>query len=274
MLLFFCTMGCLILTQNTRNEDIPIKENTEERVFKITQEDMRIIPKDAVLVDLSDFEDNYIIDVAGDYVLTGDFEHTVYVDVEENVVHLFLNGVSIDATRGAAIDVVSAAKVIITLLPNTENVVVDAPIREQNLDEKASIMSQADLTINGDGSLVVCGYYEDGIRTKDILKLLGGEIQIQAKKDGIRGSDGLLLSMDRLHIESEGNGIYTANTGKTGKGNIEICQGDISVIAGEYGIFSQSDLIVYGCHISGKGVRGLYHTEGQCSIEEGCMDNE
>lgn len=273
-ILFICVMGYISATQNVGKEVTDIQGNIETGVFRITEEDVRTVSDEADRIDLSDYEDDYVIDKAGDYVLTGEFEHTVYVDVEEKIVHLFLDNVRIDATKGAAIQVVSAAKVVITLLPGTENVLIDAPIRELNPDAKAAVMSQADLTINGEGKLVVCGYYEDGIRTKDVLKLLGGEIHLQAKKDGLRGSDGALLSMDRLHIESEGNGVYTANTGKTGKGNIEIAKGDISVIAGEYGFFSQGDLSVYECHISGKGVRGLYHTEGQCSIEEGCMDNE
>lgn len=63
---------------------------------------------------------------AGTYVLTGSFEGTVCVDSSASgTVHIVLNGASIQALQGAAIDVEQADKTIITSASGTENSLED-----------------------------------------------------------------------------------------------------------------------------------------------------
>lgn len=273
-MVLLCVLTPIYLNQKSSVKPIVDREDVKQDVLKITAEDMRTEPRDERNIYLSTLDKNYVINEPGDYVLTGEFKHTIYIDVEEKIVHLFLDNVAIDSMEGAGIYVVSAAKVVITLLPDSVNYMVDAPVRSENTEEKATIMSNADLTINGSGELIVEGYYGDGIRTKDMLKILDASVNLQSKGDGIRGNDGILLKSKHIQIESEKNGVYTSDVGKAGKGTVKIESGTVCVIAGEYGILSRGDLIVEASLISGNGVRGLYYCEGQCSIEEGCINNE
>lgn len=272
-IIFFCTLLYAFCSQ--KSDEMPRSdiEDVEYEHLKITAEDMRIEPQDEKYIDLSTKNENLIINEPGDYVVVGKFDHTIYIDVEEKIVHLYLNNVTIDAIEGAAIHVLSAAKVIITMMPDSVNYIMDAPARIENAGEKATIMSDADITINGNGELILYGYYGDGIRTKDVLKILDADVKLQSKGDGIRGNDGVLLNSDSIQIESEKNGVYTSDVGKAGKGTVKIENGNVSVIAGEYGILSRGDLILDDCSVVGKGARGLYYTEGECSIGEGCINN-
>ena len=112
-----------------------------------------------------------------------------------------------------------------------------------------------------------------GVR-KTPAKILGGNILVQSKGDGLRGNDGMVLAPDTLKIESEGNGLYTANTGKNGRGSIEISNGEISIIAGGYGMVSKGDLIIRDCSINVKGVKEAWNIEGKSLVADGCVNNE
>lgn len=253
-----------------------IKEEQEKtqvsyEILNVTQEDMRVIPQKEVRIDLSQVEEDYLITDGGDYLLEGEYDYTLYVDAEDKIVHLFLDNVNINSNTGAAICIKSAGKVIITLLENSSNLLVDAPIREGNIEEKAAIISNTDITINGFGSLSVLGYYGDGIRTKDILKVLDSEIYVQTKGDGLRGSDGILLQNSNLKVESEKVGLLTNNIGKNGKGTLAINGGELSVVSGDYAILVQQDLSISDCELKIKGVKGKFYVGGNEYIDEECL---
>lgn len=278
LLLFSMVLIITLLWSSSSQESgkkviVSVVDESNERL-NVTEEDKRTEPRDEKYIDLSVKKENLYIDEPGDYVLGGEFNNTIYIDVEDKIVHLYLDNVTIDAEEGAGIFVSSAAKVVITLMKDSVNYLVDAPARIDNIEEKATIMSVSDITINGEGQLVLTGYYGDGIRTKDVLKILDAEIRLQSKGDGLRGNDGILLDSKSIQIESEKNGIYTSDSGKAGKGTVKVERGNVSIIAGEYGILSHGNLVLTECLVSGKGIRGLYYCKGQYFIEEGCVKDE
>lgn len=250
------------------------QENMTESVFSITAADLSTDASDAVFIDLSDFESEYVIKEAGNYVLSGSLNGSIRIDAEEQIIHLFFADVSVKSAYGPAISAVSAGKVIITLLPESVNTLSDSGYYQSDSEENACIYSNCDLTINGSGILSINGYFKDGIHSKDVVKLLGGELVILAKRNGIRGNDGILLDMKQLTVESEGSGLQSTKDGKDGKGTIELAGGNISIVAGEYAVSSIDDLYIHDCSLYMNAVISDFNVTGDSYIQEGCTENE
>lgn len=242
--------------------------------YPYTRADFNTVPENALEINLSQMDVEYTITDAGDYLLYGDYEGRICIDAEEQIVHLFLNNVNIMSPSGPAIDIQAAGKVIITVMDNTSNAIQDKAYYRKQDEEDAAIYSNCDLSFNGNGVLSVYGLYNKGIHSKDIIKILGGDISIQAKGDGIQGNDGICLSPTTLSIESEGHGLYTKKTGNENKGTIEISGGDIQIIAGENAVSSSKDLYVSNCSLWINSVLDAFHVSGSAYLMEGCIENE
>ena len=143
------------------------------------------------------------IDHAGVFVLSGSIENgQVLVEAgEEDKVQLVLDGVTIHAETGAAIEVKTADKVFITLAQGSENSLSSEKIDEDEAD--GVVYSKADLTLNGLGSLTVTAATGKGIVCKDTLAITGGIYSIQAAGHGISGKDALNIA----------DGSFTITTG-------------------------------------------------------------
>lgn len=272
--LFLPLFAALSLTACAGEDAGEKQEEISQEIFQVTGQDERTEPENPIAIDLDTWEEETVLLTAGgDVWLSGSLEGQVVVEADEDeLVHLYLAGVDISSARGPAIVVEEAAKVIVTIVSETENVLSDSPDYTEYEDRQACLYSVSDLTINGDGALRVFGYHEDGIRSKDRVRLLDGRIEVQAKGDGIRGSDGILARGADLDIQSEQNGLRTANQGAKGKGVVEVRGGTLSLIAGKNGIYAASDLYMRDCLCSVNSVEEKVRTEGTAYIAEGCMD--
>lgn len=266
--------GCAGSTEETEESRTGDSAHEPESAFCVTSADLDTDASDAVLIDLSDYRNEYVIREAGNYILSGSLNGSIKIDAEEQIVHLFLDDVYVQAAYGPAISALSAGKVIITLLPGSVSTLSDSGYYSSDSEENACVYSNCDLTVNGSGILNINGFYKDGIHSKDIVKLLGGEVVILAKRNGIRGNDGILLSMGQLTVESEGNGLQSSKTGKAGKGTIEMAGGSISIIAGEYAVTSADDLYIHDCRLYTNAVISDFNIAGESFIQEECMENE
>lgn len=241
-----------------------LTERTEQD--RRTSQDQRTEPQDAgkaERINLDDHNGRMILTESGDIWLSGSLDGQVVIDAEEDeLVHLYLAGVEITSCNGPAVCVEEAAKVIVTLVSDTENVLSDSPDYQDYEEMSACLYCVCDLTINGGGSLQVFGYHEDGIRSKDRIKLLDGAVSVHAKGDGIRGNDGIYIQDASVDIESEKNGLRTVNQGVDDRGVIEVNGGDLSVVAGQNGIWAASDLYLYHGRYSVKAVEERVRTEG------------
>ncbi|OMF26304.1 dockerin type 1 [Paenibacillus sp. FSL H8-0548] len=192
------------------------------------------------------------ITAAGTYVLSGTLsDGQIVVDEQaEGTVQLVLNGVNIHDNDSAAIYIKEAGKVIITLQEGTENFVSDGDkyiFADASTDEpSAAIFSKADLTINGTGKLSVTGNYNDGITSKDDLKVMSGTFEIQAADDGLIGKDLVAVQDGKFTIVAGGDGIKSTNDTDEGKGFIAIAEGEFDIQAGSDGIQSENALVVDG----------------------------
>ena len=243
--------------------------------IKLTAADLETDCVSPVCIDLNRItEEVCLITEPGCHVLSGELKGTVRIDAEDQMVHLVLNGATVDSVHGSALEVISAGKVIVTLQENTENTLLDSGAYPKDTDADACLFSQCDLTINGSGDLNVYGYHKDAVHTKDVLKILGGNLFVQSKRDGLRGNDGVVINGSTIDIQSEENGVRTTKTGKETKGNIEIYDSICSIIGGKYAVSCAADLYIADSTVSAMGILADIRVDGISSIAEGSLDHE
>ena len=207
-----------------------------------------------------DNSDGVNITEAGVYTLTGIINGTVNVNTEGNV-KLILDNVTIKSSNGPAIYIENADNTIIYLNEGTTNTVEDSS-SYSNLDEdvSATIFSKDDLVFDGTGTLIVKANYEDGIVSKDDLKIINGTYKITANDDGIRGKDSVYIIDGQFDIKAGGDGIKSSNDTDTEKGFVLIDYGDITIDAKSDGIQAITKLVINNGNIEISSSEGLEAT--------------
>lgn len=223
---------------------------------------------------------NVCIAYAGHYVLSGELTNgSVIIDAEKSdKVWLLFNGVSIHCDDDAAIRVEQADHVFLTLADGTENLVSSgAAYNEEAADSGVDgvIYSRDDLTINGNGELVVSAEYHHGIVCNDDLVIAGGNIAISAVQDGIHANDSVRIQNAEISITAGDDGITVSNDDETAflyveSGSIAISdcyEGleavDITIAGGTVDIAAKDD----GINASGSGESSVIRiTDGDVTI--------
>lgn len=208
------------------------------------------------------------ITAAGTYTLSGTLNNgqIIVETADADPVVLILNGVDITYATSAPIFVSNAEKVVITLAEGTENVVTDGSsyvFADAQTDEpNAAIFSKDDLTINGSGSLTVNANYNNGIVSKDDLKIISSNITVNAVNDGIKGRDSIAVKDATITINAGGDGMQANNDEDAAKGYIAIESGTITITATMDGIQAETSLQIGSGTItittaSGKGLKAV-----------------
>ena len=240
----------------------------------VTRADQETKYTNVVPIELSTMQEDVLIENAGDYLLSGEFEGNICINAEEQIVHLFLDNVKINSSNGPAIRINSAGKVIITLLEGTENYLYDSGKYQMADEEDACVYSVCDLTLNGNGILEIYGYFKDAVHGKDKVKIINSTINIKAKREGIRANDGIYMDGACVNIECENDGLRTTNSGNNGRGTIEILNSSISVIAGRYAINSENNLLISNTAEYLKGIVSNYYENGKTYSVRETVQNE
>ena len=193
---------------------------------------------------------------AGTYHISGTLnDGQIIVDTQdEETVYLILDGVDITCSTSAPIYVSDAEKTVITLADGSENTVTDGTsyvFEDAESDEpNAAVFSHDDLTINGGGSLTVNANYNNGITSKDDLKITGGTITVNAVNDGIKGRDSIAVLDGTITVNAGGDGLQANNDEDAEEGYVVIEGGALSITAGLDGIQAQTSLTVSGGEIT------------------------
>lgn len=163
------------------------EEDVDASYDEATATQLELNGSDTTAVDGVSVEDQTVtITQAGTYVVSGSLSNgqlVVNVNKEEKV-HLIFAGVTITNEDGAAVVIEQAEKVITTLASDTTNTLTDGSsytLAEGETEPDAAFYSKEDLSINGDGTLVITGNYSNGLRSKDDLVLAGGRLKSQRK---------------------------------------------------------------------------------------------
>ncbi|WP_025678899.1 carbohydrate-binding domain-containing protein [Paenibacillus massiliensis] len=187
---------------------------------------------------------------AGTYVLKGELsDGQILVNVaDKGTVQLVLNGVTIHNEDSAGIFVQKAGKAIITLADGTVNTVTDGAkyvYADAATDEPdAAIFSKADLTFNGTGKLNVTANYNDGITSKDELRIVSGEFNVKAANNGIKGKDLVAIQAGTFTIEAENDGIKSTNDTEADKGFVAIQTGTYHIQSAHDAIQAETVLVI------------------------------
>ena len=216
----------------------------------------------------------------GTYVVSGEVqEGQIVVDLlEKDIVRLVLNGASITCSTGSAIEVKSADKLVVSLEEGTENTLTDGMdyVLDEGSDEpNATLFSKDDLTINGTGTLTVNANYQDAIVSKDSLKIMEGNIIIQAADDAIRGKDMVAIKDGNITITAAGEGIKSTNANDASLGFIYIENGTFNINTESDAIQAETNLEiadgVLNITTGGGSVNGKSHIEN-LRMGKGGMD--
>lgn len=195
------------------------------------------------------FEDSTLnITKAGTYVLSGKLSGSVCVNASENdLVRIVLNGTDITSDKNSAINSVQSDKTIIILAENTENTLTDAEeyvYDTENTDANAALFSKNSLTITGSGSLTVNGNFNNGIGTKDDLRITGGNLTVNAENNGLKGNDSVRILDGKITVNSNSDGIKSDNTEDADKGFVMINGGELDITSLNDGIQAETSLTV------------------------------
>lgn len=178
---------------------------------------------------------------SGSYSISGTLnDGQIVVDcADTDKVYLILNGVDISNSTTAPIYVLNADKTIITLAEGTDNTITDnRSAKSDDTDDSgvpgSAIYSKDDLTINGEGNLIVTGNYNNGIVCKNDLKISGGNLTVTALNNAIKGNDTVTIKNNAsINISCDGDGIRTdyivEDESTDTKGYIYIESGNITI---------------------------------------------
>ena len=169
----------------------------------------------------------------GVYALSGTLDDgRIVVDVKDDErVQLVLNGANITSSDSAAIRVVQADKVFITLADGTENALESLAFSGGD-GAGAVIYSDEDLTFNGTGSLTITSPAGDGIDGKDDAKFASGTYVITVSGRGVDANDSVRIAGGSFTIASGSDAIRARHRSNAALGYVTIWGGAFTITSG------------------------------------------
>lgn len=174
------------------------------------------------------------------YVVTGELtDGMLIVDAPDTAkLQIVLSGAHITSKTSAALYILEADKVFLTLADGTANTLANggsfSAIDDNNID--AALFSKQDLTLNGKGSLTVTSPAGHGIVSKDDLVITGGAYTVNSSSHGLDANDSVRIANAALNIDAGKDAIHAENTDDASLGFVYIASGTIKAEAEGDGI--------------------------------------
>ncbi len=206
------------------------------------------------------------IKCGGEYDFSGSYSGSdaqilVNTAKTDSSVYLNMKGLTLTNTADAPIYIQKASKAFVVAKNGTTNTFTDGSSRTKNYTYTndsgeaktdttgACIYAKDDLTIKGEGTLIVKANYNNGIHTSNDLKVKNSLITVNAKNNGLKGKGSVEISGGTINITTtEGDGIKSDTEDATdlanGKGSIEITGGTITVTSAFDGITAANAVVV------------------------------
>lgn len=183
------------------------------------------------------------------YVISGSLNGMLVVDAPDTAkLQLVFNGVDITSESSAALYILEADKVFVTLADGTENTLANGgsfvAIDDNNID--GALFSKQDLTLNGSGSLTVTSPAGHGIVCKDDLVFTGGSYVVHSASHGLDANDSVRIAGGDFTIDAGKDAIHCENTDDTAKGFVYISGGSIKAEAEGDGIAASAYMQIGG----------------------------
>lgn len=184
------------------------------------------------------------------YVISGSLtDGMIVVNAKDTAkLQLVFNGVDVTSKTSAALYILDADKVFLTLAEGTTNTLANGgsfvAIDDNNID--GALFSKQDLTLNGKGSLTITSPAGHGIVCKDDLVVTGGTYAVNSSSHGLDANDSVRIANANFTIDAGKDAIHCENTEDTAKGFIYISSGSIKAEAEGDGIAASAYLQIGG----------------------------
>lgn len=208
-----------------------------------------------------------VITDEGTYLFTGKLsDGQIRVEAgDSDKVQLVLSGVDISCTGSAAICVLSANKVFVTLAEGTENILTSTgEFEASSYKVDGAVFSKTDIAFNGTGSLKVSCQTGHGIVGKDDLKITGGSYEVTSAKQGISGNDSIRIAGGTVKVTSGTDAMQTKNDEDAGKGYFFMSGGQLELKSGGDGIDASGEILITGGSLTvltGEGSASVTHSD-------------
>ncbi|MBQ6394948.1 MAG: carbohydrate-binding domain-containing protein [Atopobiaceae bacterium] len=198
----------------------------------------------------------------------------VIVDVPDTAkVQIILDGASITNSSSAAVRVIEADKVFITLEGANSLATTGAFEDASDSSIDGVIFSRSDLTIAGDGSLEISSTAH-GIVGKDELTLVSGTIVVSAEKSGIRANDSIAIASGSYTISAGTDGIHCENSDDSSLGFIFIGGGSFDISAASDAIDASNSIQINDCSMRINAGDDGIHADLQLVVNGGTIGIE
>ena len=174
------------------------------------------------------------------YVISGTLDDgMLIVDAPQTAkIQLVLDNVNITSKTSAALYILGADKVFVTLKDGTQNTLANGgsfeAIDDNNID--SALFSKQDLTLNGSGTLTVTSPAGHGIVCKDDLVATGGSFVINCASHGIDANDSVRLANAGFDITAGKDAVHCENSDDSSLGFVYVSSGSIKASAEGDGI--------------------------------------
>ena len=163
---------------------------------------------------------------------------------------LELDGVTVTSADACPLLVSGAKKMTVSAKKETDNYLCDVRAEVTDADDiRAAIWADCDLDLQGKGNLYVSSVANNGVHTKDDLKVKNLSLQVECEDNALKGNDSVTVESGTLVlIARSGDGIKTTNSDLSAKGKqrgtVTISGGDIRIYAACDGIDAAYDVVV------------------------------
>ena len=218
------------------------------------------------------------ISAAGTYVVSGSLsDGQIVVNVADTAkVQIVLDGASVSCSSSAALYVINADKVFLTLADGTSNSLATTGSFVETDDNKVdgALFAKDDLTVNGNGSLDVTCSEGHGIVCKNDLRLVSGSVTVNAAKHAVQAKDSIAVCGGTWNLTGGTDGLHCANDEDNSKGWIYVSGGTLDITAASDGFDASNDLEIDGGDITVSAGDDGIHSEYELAINGGTIDVE
>ena len=203
------------------------------------------------------------ISSAGVYVLSGNAEQvTVIIEAgDEDKVQLVLDGLNLTNTDAPCIYVKSADKVFVTTTSTQNTLKVTSTFSaDGDTNTDAVIFAKDDLVLNGTGTLTIEST-DNGITSKDDLKITGGTYDITCENNALEAHDSIAIADGNFTIVSADDGLHAEDDDDDTVGYIYIADGSFNIKASDDAIHATTTLTIDGGEFTISCAEGLEATQ-------------
>jgi hypothetical protein len=184
---------------------------------------------------------------AGTYEFSGTATNMqVQVNAADAEVTLLLNGVNLTSTKNSPLYIKNVDEVDLYLMSGTTNTFKDATSYTYedaaNEEPNATICSKDDMNIEGAGTLVVTGRFNNGIHSSNDLRIKEKDgaiptITVTAVNNAFKGKDSVQIETGVISLTtSQGDGIQADTEDDTAKGYVLVSGGTLTINSARDGI--------------------------------------